>query len=155
VDDILGALDFRVEGSAVHAGADSWVVTFVPKPAARPKTREGRLAQQFVGTAWVHKAQNEVMRVEGMATKDLTIGWGVIARVNKGAAGSVTRRQIDDRVWMPSEARLSGQGRAMLFRRLTINHVTEWFDYERVPAALHASLDPEPWIDGKSESCPQ
>jgi hypothetical protein len=155
VDDVLATLEFRVEGSAMHSGVDTWVVKFVPRPNAQPRTREGKLAQQFVGTAWVHKEQDEVMRVEATATKDLTIGWGVIARVNKGATGSITRRQVDERFWMPSEVRLTGQGRAMLFRRLTINYVTEWFDYERIPAGSPASLDADSWIEGKSQSCPQ
>jgi hypothetical protein len=155
VDDVLATLDFHVAGSAMHEGAEVWVIKFVPKPKAQPSTREGKLAQQFVGTAFVHKRQNEVMRVEATATRDLTVGWGVVARVNKGAEGSITRRQVDDRLWMPSEARLTGHGRALLFRRLTINHVTEWFDYERQQAASQSSLDTGSRIEGKSEGCPQ
>jgi hypothetical protein len=34
---------------------------------------------------------------------------------------------------MPTAVRFNGHGRAILFRKLEIDHVIEWFDYQRIP----------------------
>jgi hypothetical protein len=45
----------------------------------------------------------------------------------------LVRKPIDDEVWMPTELRLKGEGRAALVRRLVIDYAVEWFDYRRLP----------------------
>jgi hypothetical protein len=44
---------------------------------------------------------------------------------------ALTRERIDDHVWLPTSIRFTGSGRAMLFRKLSIDHVIEWFGYVR------------------------
>jgi hypothetical protein len=110
-------------------GRDVIVVLFEPKPEAKPQTREGRLAKVLKGTIWVDEAAREVMRAEATAIDDVSYGFGMIARLNKGATMSLTREQVDGDVWLPTSIRFSGEGRALMFRKLTVNHVIEWFDY--------------------------
>jgi transcriptional regulator with XRE-family HTH domain len=52
----------------------------------------------------------------------------IVARLHKGAKTSLTRRPVNG-VWLPAETRFNGTGRAMMFRRATINYVREYFDY--------------------------
>ena len=82
VDDVVAALQFKIVGRAMYEGVPAVVVSFAPKPGARPDTREGRAAQSFAGTIWVHEAAAEVMRVEAKSVDDLSSasgwsrGWG-------------------------------------------------------------------------------
>jgi hypothetical protein len=112
----------RLEGQPVI------IVRFTPKPNAQPRSREGRVAASFAGTAWVHEHEHEVMRVEAEAIDDTAFGYGVIARLHEGAKALFIRRKFGD-VWLPVETRVTGTGRAMLFRKVNINYLREYSDY--------------------------
>jgi hypothetical protein len=132
VDDAASVLRFTIDGRERLDGRDTIVVRFEPRPDADPTTREGRIARVMRGTIWVDEAAREVMRAEATAIDNLSYGFGIIARLNKGTRVIFTREQVDEDVWLPTSVRLMGEGRAVLFRRLTIDHVIEWFDYRRV-----------------------
>jgi len=129
VEDTVAVLRFTLDRRERSDGRDVIVVTFEPKPNARPETREGRIAKVLRGTIWIDEAAREVMRAEATAIDDVSYGLGVIARLRKGASLSLTRERVADDVWLPTSVRFSGEGRALLFRKLTVNHVIEWFDY--------------------------
>ena len=139
IDDIVAALQFTVSGRTIYDGDPAITVAFVGNRAFRPATREGRIAQKLEGTVWIHSGLNEVMHVEAKAIDEISFGFGIVARINKGTAGWLTRRPIGTGLkpdlWMPTNLRLSGSGRAMLFlRTLRIEYVADWFDYRRLTA---------------------
>jgi hypothetical protein len=132
VDDVVAVLTFTMERRERREGRDTVVVRFAPRPNASAETRQGRLARSFTGLIWVDEAAREVARVEATAREDLSIGWGLVARLRRGASVVVTRARADATTWVPTSITLTGEGRAMLVRRLAINHVIEWFDYVRI-----------------------
>ena len=141
MDDAVATLRFAIERRERLNGRDTLVVRFEPRPEANPTTREGRIAKVMRGTIWVDEEAREVMRVEAIAVDDLSFGFGVVARLNEGTRVQLTREPVSGGIWLPTSARFMGQGRAMLFRRLTIDQVIEWFDYREV-ASLKSMGDP-------------
>ena len=136
----MGLFAFSLERRDILEGQPVIVVRFSPKPDVQPHTREGRIAASFSGFAWVHEREHEVMRVEAEAIADTVFGYGVIARLHKGAKALFTRRKFGD-VWLPVETRVTGTGRAMLFRKVTINYLREYSDYRLFdPAQLTTRL---------------
>lgn len=133
VQDVVDTLQFRITGRAMRDGVQAIVVTFTPRPGARPTTRQGRIAEKFAGTLWIHEQAAEVMRIEAKAVDDLSFGFGIVARLGEGTSAVLVRKPIDGDMWMPTELRLKGEGRAALFRRLVIDYAVEWFDYRRLP----------------------
>jgi hypothetical protein len=143
IDDIVNTLDFKVTGRETFQGVPAIVVTFTGKPGARPQTREGRIAQKFTGKLWIHETEQEVMRVEATATDSISFGFGIVARLGEGTTASLTRRPVEGGVWMPTELRLNGRGRAALVRSLVIDYVMQWSEYRRLSgASLTPFLDP-------------
>jgi hypothetical protein len=134
VADTADALVLVLDHREQQNGRDVLVVTFSPKPGAEPESREGKLAQHFRGKIFVDEADAEVVRVEATAVDDISYGLGVVARLNKGAAVTLVRERVDAETWLPTSIRFSGDGRAMLFRKLRVAHLIEWFNYRRVPA---------------------
>lgn len=132
IDDVVDALQFRVEGREVYEGVPAIRVSFTPRPGARPDTREGRTAQTFAGTMWIHEAAAEVMHVEAKSIDDLSFGFGLVARLGTGTAATLTRRPVERDLWMPTEVTLKGRGRAAVFRTLVVDFVVEWTDYRRL-----------------------
>ena len=116
----------------MYEGVPAVVVSFAPKPGARPDTREGRAAQSFAGTIWVHEAAAEVMRVEAKSVDDISFGFGLVARLGTGTEATLARRPVDQGLWMPARLTLNGRGRAAVFRTLVVDFVVDWFDYHRL-----------------------
>jgi hypothetical protein len=132
MDDAVATLRFAIDRRDRLNGRETIVVRFEPRPDAKPETREGRIAKVMRGTIWVDEEAREVIRVEAVATDDLSFGLGVVARLNEGTRVELTREPVSGGIWLPTSIRFMGQGRAMLFRRLDIDHVIEWFDYREV-----------------------
>lgn len=131
IDDIDKTLQFDLVRREMRDGRPAIVVAFTRRPGARPMTREGRLAGVFTGQLWVDEATRAVMYVEAVAQDDVSFG-GFVAKVYQGTKAVVIQQEIDAGVWMPTRLTLSGDFRA-LFRKAKIDHVVEWFDYQRVP----------------------
>jgi hypothetical protein len=131
ISDVVNTLKFQVDRREMRDGVPAVVVTFAGRPEARPVTREGRLARVFKGTIWIHEAAREVMHVEAVAIDDVSYG-GFIAKLYEGTEATLVRSEIDGGVWMPTRVKLNGEARA-LFRKMKIDFLVEWFDYERIP----------------------
>jgi hypothetical protein len=116
----------------VHDGRDVIVIEFEPRPDADPETREGRMARVFRGTILVDEQAREVVRADATAIDDISFGFGLVARLNEGSTVTLRRERVDESTWLPTSIRFQGDGRALLFRRLRVNHVIEWFDYRKV-----------------------
>jgi hypothetical protein len=132
IDDVIATLDFRIRARQVLAGRDTIVIDFAPKKESNPKTRQGKIAKAFKGSAWVDEATHEVTRVEATSTDSISYGLGFVARLGEGTRATLARERIDSTVWLPTSIRLTGDGRALLVRKLTIDYVIEWFNYRRV-----------------------
>jgi hypothetical protein len=135
VDDIVRTLDFAIVRREMVGRHASIVVSFTPKPGAKPETRQGKMVKAFKGYLWIHEEAQEVERVEAVAVEDLSYGLGVIARINEGAEVTAERRPVEGGVWMPTALRFNGQGRAILFRKLDVDYAIDWFDYRLVGTA--------------------
>jgi len=142
ITDVIGALQFKVQGRAVHEGVSAIVVTFTPNPRAMPETRQGRIAQKFGGTVWIDEAVMEVMRMEAKAIDDISFGYGLIARLGAGTVATVTRRRIDRDLWLPTQLTIKGRGRAAVLRPLVIDFKADWIDYRRLDGD-----SPTPFLD--------
>ena len=134
VIDTAETLDLVLDRREHLNGRDVIIITFSPKADARPETREGKLAKNFRGRIFVDEADAEVVRVEATAIDDISYGLGVVARVNKGATVTLLRERVDAGTWLPTSIRFSGEGRAMLFRKLRVDHLIEWLNYRRTTA---------------------
>lgn len=132
IDDVIATLDFKIRAREVRSGRDTIVIDFAPKKESSPKTRQGKIAKAFKGSAWVDEETHEVVRVEATSIDSISYGLGFVARLGEGTKATLSRERIDSSVWLPTSIRLTGDGRALLFRKLNIDYVIEWFNYRRV-----------------------
>jgi len=154
IADVVSALQFKIEGRAVHEGAPAIVVSFTPRPGAMPETRQGRIAQKFGGRVWIDEAASEVMRVEAKAIDDISFGYGLIARLDEGAMGTVTRRRIDRDIWLPTLLTINGRGRAAVIRTLVLDFKADWYDYRRLEGDSPTPF-PDARVQGEAGRRPQ
>ena len=126
--EIIALFDFTLDRRDSWEREPAVVVRFRPRPDARPRSREARVASVFAGQAWIQEHEYEVMHLEADTIDDVAFGFGIVARLHQGAKTSLTRRRTN-RVWLPSETRFAGTGRAFMLRKVTIDYVREYSDY--------------------------
>jgi hypothetical protein len=131
-EDVTDTLRFALDRREVVDGRSMIVIRFQPKPEAKPRTRQGRMAKIFTGEIWVDESAREVVRVVATAIDSLSMGFGMIARLNKGSTVQLMRRPVVNGIWAPTSIRFTGEGRAMMFRKLDVDYSIEWFDYREV-----------------------
>ncbi|MGE0041593.1 MAG: hypothetical protein AB7H88_06600 [Vicinamibacterales bacterium] len=141
--EVLALFTFELAGRDTLDGEPAIIVRFDPVRDPKPRSREAKVASRFAGRAWVHETDHEMMRLEAEAIDDVSFGWGIIARLHKGARVVVTRRRVGA-AWLPAVTTFEGTGRALLFRKVVFDYTHEYFDYEPfdptdLPARLAAS----------------
>jgi hypothetical protein len=130
LDDAMAVFEAVFVGREVIAGEQVLVVDLKPRPAARPKTREGRWMKHFAGRIWVDESDYQVVRLDMRAFDDVTIGWGIIGRLHKGSRVLFSRRKVNE-LWLPAEMTYEASGRTLLFRPFEFTVTTTYSDYKR------------------------
>jgi len=113
--EIPDAYDLRLEGSDKIDGHDVWVISGVPKPGYRAKSRDGAALLKIHGKMWIEKAGYQWVRLEAQTTATISFGW-FLAWLNPGAKLVIEQARINDEVWLPKREYLSGSGRIGLVR---------------------------------------
>ena len=106
------------------------VARMTPRKDPPVTTREGRWMSHFEGHLWVAEADYQIVKVDMRATSDVTIGWGVVGRIQKGTRVLYVRRRIDN-AWLPVETTYEASGRTLIFRPFQFSLTTTYSDYRR------------------------
>jgi hypothetical protein len=105
------------------------VLALAPRQNARTTTREGGWMKQMTGKMWVSEADKSIARLRLHATSDLSVGWGVVARVEPGSGFDYVRKRVSN-AWLPSELTVQASGRTLLFRRFEVKAVTTYSGHQ-------------------------
>lgn len=132
LDDALAVFEPRFEARDRIDGQPVYVIALTPRVEARVITQEGRWMKEFEGRVWIAEADNQIVKLDMRAREDVTIGWGILGRVNEGSRFTFARHWFDG-VWLPSEVVFDATGRTLLFRRFDIDLVTTYTGYRKNP----------------------
>ena len=131
IDDIFIAFDIEMRGREGIEGHDTIVFSLTPRPGAKPRTNEGRQMQKFACRAWVSESDHELVRLEAESIDTLSMGFGVLARLQKGSQLSFLRRKVNGEVWLPAAVSYGGGVRVGLVRMLRRSGTSEFSDYRK------------------------
>jgi len=128
--EIPDAFSLRLEGSETIDGHDVWVVSGVPRPGYRAKTRDGAALAKIRGKMWIEKTSDQWVRLEAQTTGTISFGW-FLARLNPGAKLEIEQTRVNDEVWLAKREYLSGTGRIGLLKRVAEDDEITWSDYKK------------------------
>jgi hypothetical protein len=112
-------------GRETVSGQPTIVVTLTPRADAQVTTREGGWLKATTGKMWISESDHAIARLRLYTSDHLSIGWGVVARLDPGSGFDFTRTRLGD-AWLPSELIVEGSGRTLLFRRFEVKTVTTY-----------------------------
>jgi hypothetical protein len=133
-DDAVAVFEPVFAGRDLVDGEPVLVVDLRPREGAEVRTREGDWMRHFRGRVWVAESSHQIVRLDMHAFRDLTIGWGVVGRLDEGSRVRYSQRRVDG-VWLPEELSYEASGRTLLVRPFEIAAATRWYDYRRQNAA--------------------
>jgi hypothetical protein len=139
VDDIFIAFDIEMRGREAIEGHNTIVFSLTPHPGAKPRTSEGRQMQKFACVAWVSESDHELVRLVAESVDTLSMGFGVLARLQKGSQLSFLRRKVNGEVWLPAAVSYSGAVRVGLLRMLRRSGSSEFSGYRKFTVDTAAS----------------
>ena len=131
LSDIFNVFEIRMIGRERIEEHDTIAFVLTPRRDAKPKTHAGDQMRHFSVRAWVSESDHELVKVEAEAIDDLKFGWGVLARLHKGARLSFLRRKVNGEVWLPALVSYHGSGRVGLLVTLRRSGTSEFSGYRK------------------------
>lgn len=131
VNDVFVVYDVAMQGRETIDGHETIAFSLNPRPASKPRTREGRMLKSFRGRAWVSESEFELARLEVEAIEPVSIGFGVLARVHKGTTMAFRRRKVNGEAWLPALVEYQVSARVLLLKRYREGGVVEFSNYRK------------------------
>jgi multidrug efflux pump subunit AcrA (membrane-fusion protein) len=142
LDDLFLVYNIRMERRELLNGHETIVFSLTPRREAKTRTREGSQMRAFTVRAWVSEADRELVRVDAEAIDTLSMGFGLLARLHKGAKLSFLRTRVNDEVWLPSRVSYSGSARVGLVAVLRRSGISEYSDYRKFSVDTSTTFQP-------------
>jgi hypothetical protein len=141
VDDMFRVWTFQLVSREIVSGRPTLVVTFEPQKNSRPETRYGKwLFKNSKGVAWIDEEDHRLVRMRIVFINDVSVGWGLVAKLYKGTEWIREWRKSDDEVWLPSMSLTRVKGRAFLVG-IDFQEIQQYFDYRKFDGETKLRFD--------------
>ena len=131
--EIADAFDFRLVGSEVLDGRDTWEIEAEPRPGYQPKERATKLLSKFKGRVWIDKAEGQWVKLDITAIDTISVGL-FLARFHKGAHIVAEQTKINDEVWLPKHVAVQVDVRLALLKNINADVDQTFRDYKKFRA---------------------
>jgi hypothetical protein len=110
--------------------------TFTPNPAFSPRDREPQIYRGMRGTVWIDPVHERLTHVKGELFKDVTFGWGILGKLNKGGRYEAEQTQVAPGVWKMTLLELNFRSSVFFFGRIRIQRKETSTDFAPSPPDL-------------------
>ncbi len=124
-----------------YQGAENGQVSlsFFPNPHYDAPTRELQVFRSMSGKMWIDRAERRLARLDGSLFEDVTFGWGLLGRLNKGGTFSITQSRVGDNHWEYVSLDVKMVGHAVIFKSINVKQQERLTDFHRVSDNLTIS----------------
>jgi hypothetical protein len=130
VSEVADAYNFRLVGSEVLNGRDTWVIDGDPRPEFHAQLREAQMLSKFRGRLWIDKGEMQLAKMDVEAIDTVSFGW-VLARIHKGTRFVYEQTRINDEVWLPQHYEAKIDVRLALFKNDNEEDAGTFRDYKK------------------------
>jgi hypothetical protein len=111
-------------------------LTFKANPKFVPPSREGKVLQQMAGEMWVDAREKRLISINGRLINEVKFGGGLLGHLEKGGEFSVKRAEIVPGDWEMTELSVDMQGKALLFKSISVQQKELHSSFEQMPDDL-------------------
>jgi hypothetical protein len=127
------------ESPPVKSGNQLVKLTFTPNPAYSPPSRVEQALSGMQGYLLIDPAAMRLAKIDGTLFRDITFGWGIVGRLDKGGRFIVTQAEVGDGTWEITGMSLNISGKILLFKNISLVSDEVFSDFRRVPDDLSFS----------------
>jgi hypothetical protein len=130
VHEVADAYTFKLVGTELVGGRETWVIDGEPRPGYEPHMKEAKFLPKFRGRVWIDK---DDMQLAKMSVETLdTISFGlVLARLHKGTRFTLEQTRINDEVWLPKQVNYKLEARVALLKGFNVDGEQTYRDYKK------------------------
>jgi hypothetical protein len=124
------AFNFKLGGTELVDGRESWIIEAEPRPGFEPHTRGAKILTKFHGRVWIDKNDLQLAKMDIEAIDTVSFGW-VLARVHKGTRVIFEQTRVNDEVWLPRHVAFKVDARVALFKGFKLDGEQTFRDYKK------------------------
>jgi len=128
--EVADAFNFRLIGSEVLDGHDTWVLQGEPRPGYEPRNREAKILSKFKGRVWIDKTEEQWVKLDITAIDTISVGF-ILARIHKGTRVLVEMTRVNEEVWLPKHVQLHFDARVALLKSYNEDVEHSYRDYRK------------------------
>jgi len=128
--EIADAYTFRLIGSELLEGRDTWVLDAEPRAGYEPKYREAKMLPKLLGRIWIDKAEMQWKKADVITTDTISFGL-FLARVHKGTHIVFEATRVNDEVWLPKHVAFHIDVRLALLKNYNEDVEQTFRDYKK------------------------
>jgi hypothetical protein len=109
------------------------VLKFHPNPDYQPPSRNEQVLTGMQGTIMVDPVRKRLASIDATLFKDVSFGWGILGRLDRGGHFLVQQQDIHDPYWYLSRMDLKFTGKILLVKNLSISSTEVFTHVKLVP----------------------
>lgn len=124
------ALDYRLVGEESREGRKLWVLACEPRPGYKPPSMRARFFEKVRGKVWVDQTEKDLVRVEAEVFDTISLGFGLLGRVEKGTRFSLNRARVSEGHYFTESSLVRFSAKVLLFKTLMSEISTQYFNFK-------------------------
>jgi len=129
---------YEFDGNESLNGVPTVRLRFKPNPNFNPPARETMVYRGMQGRMWIDPKEERLAKMDAQLVDDVTFGWGILGRLNKGGHFIIEQSKIGPGRWETTHMDLDFVGKALLFKTIKIRENETASDFR--PVAPNLSL---------------
>jgi hypothetical protein len=85
------------------------------------------------GDMWIDARAMRMAKIDGVMMRDVTIGWGILGRLDKGGRFIVEQGEVSKGHWDTTKLALDFTGKALIFKSIRIKSTDTFSDFRPIP----------------------
>ncbi len=130
VREVSDAYNFKLVGTELIDGRESWVIDGEPRPGFEPHMKEAKFLPKFHGRVWIDKNDLQLSKLDVEALDTVSIGL-VLARIHKGTRFILEQTRINGEVWLPKQVNYKFNVRLALVKGYNVDGEQIFRDYKK------------------------
>ncbi len=111
-------------------------LNFRPNPSYSPPSHVEHVLTGMSGHLLIDATQNRIAKIDGVLTKQVEFGWGILGHLDPGGRFVVQQADVGDHHWEVTHMELSFTGKVLLVKKLSIHSNDTFSDFHSVPGNL-------------------
>jgi hypothetical protein len=133
VTEVSEAYNFRLIGSEVIGGRDTYVIDCDPRSGFQPRSKEAKILSKVRGRIWIDRAERQWVKLDAQLLDTISFGL-VLARLHKGTRIIAEQTRINEEVWLPKHESVKVDVRVALLKNFNVDEDVTYRDYKKFRA---------------------